>query len=450
MAINTTISGITPNSQELIDMYLESQNSIPTIMSALRKLVRETQKYNIPDIDYQDFCTYVKPFPTNQGSLQQSFIKFLYAYDFLNNKSGFEQEYWNPDEIVRNFQKDKTQRKSEEYKAALTFEQIENIHEFLKSISEDDYRKMRLALSYYLCFNTSINNIEDLKEADAKDYKDGIWTICEIDYDIPVQYEALLLEMQRSQRSKFSRLNSYIKELGEQVGIENLFPSDIMHARNNMHQMCFQCGKSYYVLNTNWTTVNGIIMCVECAKKIIENADVKKNYKLNSINSFQIIINRDLEQNMDSARALKSVEEVLPEEIDYIKLQTFLHHIGKQGEQFVYELERRKLFNTEFFNKVDPTPSLDHNMGFDILSYEINGEPVFIEVKTTTGDVNQPFYISDNELKKAKQTWDDDKKYKIYRVGNISGSPTLRIYEHLFTNEVDITNVVYRVSPKLL
>ena len=51
--------------------------------------------------------------------------------------------------------------------------------------------------------------------------------------------------------------------------------------------------------------------------------------------------------------------------------------------------------------------------GYDILSYMPSGEKKFIEVKTSTGRVEAPFYISANELEFSKQ---HSQNYYLYRV----------------------------------
>lgn len=133
MALSMKIEGINGESQELVDMYLQAnEKSARTIISALRRLIEETKKSDITDINYKDYISYVKPFENDKtpAKLKREFIKFLYGYGFLKDKSGFENEYWNPKEITENFEKENKQRDKEKYKAVLTFEQIEKIQQF--------------------------------------------------------------------------------------------------------------------------------------------------------------------------------------------------------------------------------------------------------------------------------------------------------------------------------
>lgn len=54
-------------------------------------------------------------------------------------------------------------------------------------------------------------------------------------------------------------------------------------------------------------------------------------------------------------------------------------------------------------------------LGFDILSFDDEGNPKYIEVKTTKGQVDKPFYISGSELERSKKEGDN---YYLYRLSN--------------------------------
>ena len=51
--------------------------------------------------------------------------------------------------------------------------------------------------------------------------------------------------------------------------------------------------------------------------------------------------------------------------------------------------------------------------GYDVLSYTLEGDKKFIEVKTTRGSSKTPFYMSSNELEFSKAHQD---RYYLYRV----------------------------------
>lgn len=93
--------------------------------------------------------------------------------------------------------------------------------------------------------------------------------------------------------------------------------------------------------------------------------------------------------------------------------------LGKMGEAFAYEYEcnQVKAFAPDSLDKViHLSVTKGDGFGYDILSLNKAGEPVFIEVKTTTGKKDSPFYMSRNE-KAFFEDFKDDNAY-IYRVYN--------------------------------
>ena len=96
---------------------------------------------------------------------------------------------------------------------------------------------------------------------------------------------------------------------------------------------------------------------------------------------------------------------------------------GNLGEKIAIEIEKRRLAS---LNRTDLIPRITHvakytdGLGYDIISTDIdkNGNEVeiYIEVKTTAGDIDMPFFISDRGLK-VSQLY--NKLYYIYRIFNL-------------------------------
>lgn len=104
--------------------------------------------------------------------------------------------------------------------------------------------------------------------------------------------------------------------------------------------------------------------------------------------------------------------------INYIEKAKFQNEIGFIGECYVIDYEKRNLIQSK---RNDLAEKVEHisitkgdGLGFDILSFKTNGEPKFIEVKTTTKEDNY-FYITDNELKFSK---DYSGHFYLYRLSN--------------------------------
>ncbi|SDJ44473.1 DUF3883 domain-containing protein [Paenibacillus naphthalenovorans] len=105
-------------------------------------------------------------------------------------------------------------------------------------------------------------------------------------------------------------------------------------------------------------------------------------------------------------------------EVDYLELHKFQMEIGKLGEAYVYEMELKKLEGTIYEELVDNKKALDPQNGYDILSYDSEGNKLHIEVKTTVKNDTE-FFITSTELNTAKQMKAIGEKYLIYRVSNI-------------------------------
>lgn len=88
--------------------------------------------------------------------------------------------------------------------------------------------------------------------------------------------------------------------------------------------------------------------------------------------------------------------------IDFEKINKLKKQIGDLGETFVYEFEKNKLKNTKYYELVDNTPSKNPSFGYDILSYDLDGNEIYIEVKTEISNNDNDFYISNHELSVAK------------------------------------------------
>ena len=104
-------------------------------------------------------------------------------------------------------------------------------------------------------------------------------------------------------------------------------------------------------------------------------------------------------------------------DIDYVKRDKYYRGLGLLGEEWVLLYEKERLRRLGISHKVIHTSVEEGDgKGYDIESVEEDGiTPRYIEVKTTTGDYNQPFYYSDTELEFSNL---NSGHYYIYRVYN--------------------------------
>ena len=125
--------------------------------------------------------------------------------------------------------------------------------------------------------------------------------------------------------------------------------------------------------------------------------------------------------------------------------------LGRQGEDWVWEQECRKLAKTIYANAVNPNFADDAEAGFDILSFNKNGEPIMIEVKTTLGDADSPFFMTDTEVDRAKACLESGKHYEVHRVFRFGTESVGRIVipaEDLF-QKYDLRPSDYKVETRM-
>lgn len=91
--------------------------------------------------------------------------------------------------------------------------------------------------------------------------------------------------------------------------------------------------------------------------------------------------------------------------------------IGELGEEIVAGVERELLSGTGFETCVSTKPSRNPRNGYDVISATEDGQPKYIEVKTTTStNPDEPFYMSDAEYRKMKDFLLTGAAYELYRV----------------------------------
>lgn len=120
-------------------------------------------------------------------------------------------------------------------------------------------------------------------------------------------------------------------------------------------------------------------------------------------------------------RLVRLVQKFDPVERDYRN-----RSLGKAGEQFVVELERRRLAEADradLARRVRWVAAEDGDgAGYDVLSFEPTGRERLLEVKTTKGAARTPFFLTRNEHGLAMERPAD---WCIYRVHLFAKTPRI-------------------------
>lgn len=102
---------------------------------------------------------------------------------------------------------------------------------------------------------------------------------------------------------------------------------------------------------------------------------------------------------------------------DYLQMEARNSSLGRAGEEFVLEFERKRLWasgHKRLAERVEHVAvTKGDGLGFDIHSYEDSGRDRWIEVKTTRFGSLTPFYVTRHEVETSDTT---EATYSLYRV----------------------------------
>lgn len=100
--------------------------------------------------------------------------------------------------------------------------------------------------------------------------------------------------------------------------------------------------------------------------------------------------------------------------------------LGRAGEAFVFELERRRLAEagrSDLSRKVRWVAAEDGDgAGYDVLSFAPTGEERLLEVKTTNGSARTPFFLTRNEHGFSQER---PGEWRLYRVHQFAKCPRI-------------------------
>lgn len=121
-----------------------------------------------------------------------------------------------------------------------------------------------------------------------------------------------------------------------------------------------------------------------------------------------------------------TVDYFKPVKRNYLELEQRNQSIGESGEKLVLEYEKWRLTNAGLPKLAKEvkwiSKELGDGSGFDILSKNIQGSDMFIEVKSTTLGKETPIFFSKRENDFSEQKKED---YHLYRVFDLQNQPKM-------------------------
>jgi hypothetical protein len=111
---------------------------------------------------------------------------------------------------------------------------------------------------------------------------------------------------------------------------------------------------------------------------------------------------------------------------NYLEIEARNRHLGLAGEEFAIRFEEERLWRAGQKRLADKIEHVARTRGdgegYDILSFEENGQERLIEVKTTTFGRHTPLFVTRNELDVSEERSDE---YYIYRLFDFRDDPKL-------------------------
>lgn len=133
--------------------------------------------------------------------------------------------------------------------------------------------------------------------------------------------------------------------------------------------------------------------------------------------------------------------------VNYLEREARNALLGSAGEDFVLDVEHRRLWDAgarRLAEKIEHVAKTrGDGLGYDIASFETDGRPRLIEVKTTAFGAFTPFFATAREVKVSE---DESEVYHLYRLHKFRTQPHLFILAGALRHSCTLDPIQYRAS----
>jgi hypothetical protein len=135
---------------------------------------------------------------------------------------------------------------------------------------------------------------------------------------------------------------------------------------------------------------------------------------------------------------------------DYSQRESLNKELGLKGELCALDYEKEFLVKN---NRSDLVERVVHvsdvegdGAGYDIRSYDLEGEVKYIEVKTTKGNNKTPFFMSSNEVQFSNSHISNYYIYRLYNFDAKSSSAKMYVTQGSVVNEYSLVPISFKVE----
>jgi len=188
----------------------------------------------------------------------------------------------------------------------------------------------------------------------------------------------------------------------------------------------------------NWPPSNEFLKNIDL-ELIREPAEISEGSKVIHLNE---LIFLDKPQVRAKNIGIKTSDFRSRKSPDYGLIDSKNKKLGLEGELLVLAQEIKKLRDA---NKPDLADRVLHvsvvegdGAGHDLRSFEVDGTPKFIEIKTTKGAAITPFFISPNELEFSKQHSANYHLYRLYEFDDDTKTAKAFVLKGDLSNQISL------------
>lgn len=284
----------------------------------------------------------------------------------------------------------------------------ERIRTFFKYLFDEDFD----ILERIKLFRSDFKTLNGLNFTNLNDYQDHRAVIVYLVLKYPERYffykQRMFKEFSRKVDYSYNPIAGRIENIGQFQNLCNLLRHELSKDQEllklHKNRIADNC---YYDENLNILTQDFMYAVVRHLKtsRILEIKKVKETVPT-KINSAEIEV---VETEIDFT----------PRTVNYIQNNIENKRIGDLGELWAINFEKKKLLKADKPKLVKKVKHVAKDkgdgLGYDILSFDIDGKEICIEVKTTKGNANSTFFITRNELERSKT---ERQSFYLYRVFN--------------------------------
>lgn len=295
----------------------------------------------------------------------------------------------------------------------MMFHYSEQKPEEVRALFKDLYDEEVDLLTRIENFQSGIESINNSLYPSKKSYQDKRAVVVYLTLKFPERYYFYKYEMYLVSSQKLNL--HYLPKMGQR---ENLG-----HFNNDCELIRYELAKDQELLKlhkgrfdeTCYIDENLNILTQDflyAVQKHLETGSFTSKERKQSVSKIETESVENIETTSENQNSFKG------QIINFIQNGIENKRIGDLGELWVIDFERAKLKSAnkeKLSNKVKHISKEEGDgTGFDISSFDINGNPIFIEVKTTKGKANSTMFISKTELERSIIEKDNYFLYRLY------------------------------------